>query len=149
MEKELINIRTESIKEKPFFQRAAKAHRCLVLADGFYEWKKEARRKQPYWITTAKKTPIAFAGLFAIRKLSRSGKEVPLFSIITEPANEFMREIHNRMPVILPAHKEKHWIESEGYLDYLSPHAQSLKAKQVSTAMNNARIDKPALISSQ
>ena len=99
-EKELINVRAESIETKPLFRKAALSHRCIVLADGFYEWKQDAGKKTPYKLTVTY-SPIAFAGIYRWQQKKLSDDLLPFFSIITVPSNDSMREIHDRMPVIL------------------------------------------------
>ena len=126
-EKELINIRAESIKTKPFFKKAAQKHRCIILADGFYEWKKEADRKRPYKLTVSH-SPIAFAGIYKWQQKKLTDEMLPFFSIITVPANDSMKEIHDRMPVILDENNEKAWLTEEFNEAVLRPYKQHLKA---------------------
>jgi putative SOS response-associated peptidase YedK len=137
-EKELINIRAESIAEKPFFKKAAQKHRCIILADGFYEWKKELGKNQPYKFTVSH-SPIAFAGVFKWQQKKLTDEMLPFFSIITVPANEFMTSIHDRMPVILPEGNEKVWLEKPFSLDELHPFKGKMTANAVSTLLNNAK----------
>ncbi len=109
----MINARAETVSEKPAFRSAFKKRRCLILADGFYEWKGEKGNKQPMFITLPDETPFAFAGLWEI--WNRKGElDEPLVSctILTTEASPAIKGIHHRMPVIL---------KSELYEDWLNP----------------------------
>jgi putative SOS response-associated peptidase YedK len=94
----MINARAETVSEKPSFRKAFKVRRCLILADGFYEWQKTDNGKQPYHIKMQDDSPFAFAGLWETWK---NGEEIRSCTIITTDANDLMGEIHHRMPVIL------------------------------------------------
>ena len=96
----MINARAETVDEKPAFRRAFKQQRCLILADGFYEWKREGKIKQPYYIHFSDNRPFAFAGLW--ERWEKSG-DAPLDScaMITTGPNALMESIHHRMPLIL------------------------------------------------
>jgi putative SOS response-associated peptidase YedK len=128
-EKELINVRFESIKEKPLFQRAVKAHRCIILADGFFEWKKEDKKSEKYRFTLEHR-PMAFAGIYEWRSKTLSDEQRPFFSIITVPANKAMQSIHDRMPFILPESHEYTWLTADFAIDMLSPSVERLIAKK-------------------
>jgi putative SOS response-associated peptidase YedK len=130
-EKELINVRAESIETKPFFKKAALKHRCIVLADGFYEWKKEAGKKQPYKLTI-NHTPMAMAGIYKWQEKKLTGEMLPFFSIVTVPPNDFMKDIHDRMPVILEIGKEKNWLISDSIDRLLKTYAHKMFAEPVS-----------------
>ncbi|KLU67402.1 putative SOS response-associated peptidase YedK [Desulfosporosinus acididurans] len=108
----MINARGETLSEKPSFRKSFEQKRCLVLADGFYEWKKEGRIKAPYRITLQDGKPFAFAGLWDTW-LSPSGQRINSCTIITTASNKLMETIHQRMPVILPADKESLWLNVE------------------------------------
>ena len=110
------------------FQRAAKTHRCIILADGFFEWKKEAGKSQKYRFALETR-PMAFAGIYTWKTKKLSDEMRPFFSIITVPANKQMAPIHDRMPVILPAGKEKVWITSDASLKLLEPYDKKLLIK--------------------
>src|SRR5215510_7740303 len=106
----MINARAETVAEKPSFRRALQKRRCLVLADGFYEWQKEGKKKIPMYIALHSHQPFGFAGLWETRQ--PQGKE-PIHSctIITTTPNSLMASIHNRMPVILPRAAESVWLD--------------------------------------
>jgi putative SOS response-associated peptidase YedK len=129
-EKELINVRFESIKEKPMFRRAAETHRCVILADGFFEWKKTGGKSEKYRFTLQHR-PMAFAGIFEWRAKTLSDEKRPFFSIITVPANDAMRPIHDRMPFILPEAHEYTWLAADFAPDMLSPSLERLVAARV------------------
>lgn len=104
----MINARSESIDEKPSFKQAFYKRRCLILADGFYEWQKTEKGKQPYRFTMKNRKPFAFAGLYEIWK--KEGKTLVTCTIITTSPNNVTRDIHDRMPVILPEEYYDFWI---------------------------------------
>jgi putative SOS response-associated peptidase YedK len=110
----MINARAETLAEKPSFRNAFRRRRCLVLADGFYEWKTEERNgksfKTPMFIRLADGKPFAFAGLWEPWN-SPDGSRILSTTIITTNPNSFMQTIHNRMPVILPADKYGLWLD--------------------------------------
>lgn len=97
--KGFINVRAETLLERPSFREAFKHHRCLIPADGFYEWKKEAKGKQPYYFRLAGGDLFAFAGIWEERGKDESA--VRTCAIITTQPNELLSPLHNRMPVIL------------------------------------------------
>jgi len=108
----MINARAETIAAKPSFRTAFKKHRCVVIADGFYEWRKVGKSKQPYYIQLADKMPFAFAGLW--EKWKGSGDEpVETCTVITTEPNSLMAEIHDRMPVILEPNKVDLWLDRD------------------------------------
>lgn len=107
----LINARAETVATKPAFRSAFKKQRCLVLADGFYEWKKTGKAKQPYYITRPDGLPFAFAGLY---EHWRHGElTIDSCTIITTDANETVKELHNRMPVILAPTDFSTWLNPQ------------------------------------
>ena len=107
----LINARSETVTEKPSFRNAFKHRRCLILADGFFEWKRLEDRKQPWFLTLPSKDPFGFAGLWEEWK-NRDGSVYNSCTILTIEADESVRDIHHRMPVILLP---------EAYTDWLNP----------------------------
>jgi putative SOS response-associated peptidase YedK len=107
----LINARAESVAEKPAFRAAFRRRRCLILADGFYEWKKTGRAKQPYFIRMPHEQPFAFAGLWETWRDPESGEPIESCTIITTEASPEMAGIHERMPVILDDDSYPLWID--------------------------------------
>ncbi len=108
----MTNARLESASEKPSFRQAFRHRRCLVIADGFYEWKTdpETKEKQAYYIQHKTKAPMAFAGLWEQWR-SPEGEDIPTFSILTTEANESIAPVHHRMPVILHRDRENEYID--------------------------------------
>ncbi len=96
----VINARAESIDEKPYFIEAFRKQRCLVIADGFYEWKRDAKKRIPYYIRLKSGKPMAFAGLYNLGA-SADGNKICGCAIITTESNDLVASIHNRMPVIV------------------------------------------------
>jgi putative SOS response-associated peptidase YedK len=111
-----LNARAETIFEKPAFRQAIISKRCLVLVDGFFEWRHENKKTYPYYIRLKNKAPFAFAGIWDNWKNPETNVQVKSFAVITTKANPLLEKIHNtkkRMPVILPKEKEKSWLQSE------------------------------------
>lgn len=109
----MINARSETLAEKPSFQIPYRHRRCLILTDGFYEWKKnEDGSKTPMYIQTASRTPFAFAGLWE-NWTPPGGNPIRSCTIITTSANAFMSEVHHRMPVILDVEDFDQWLTPE------------------------------------
>lgn len=109
------NARVETVKEKPSFRDAMKSKHCLVLADGFFEWKTEGKNKIPHYIYQEEMQPFAFAGIWNEWVNKESGEIHNTFSILTQDANPFMANIHNtkkRQPIILTEGVEKDWLNS-------------------------------------
>jgi putative SOS response-associated peptidase YedK len=147
----LINARAETVAEKPSFRSAYKSRRCLIPADGFYEWlKPESGPKQPYRITLAGGAPFAMAGLWERWEKAPDGTALETCTIITTAANEFVRPIHHRMPLILGATVHDAWLDAATPPDILSalpnPYDGALEAHAVSTRVNNPRNDDDACI---
>ena len=140
------NARAETIAEKPSFREAYRKRRCLIPANGFYEWKRERNRKQPYYIHPSRGELFAFAGIWE----TWTGQTGPLetCAIVTTDANEKMRAIHDRMPVILAPHDYPKWLaDAEHAQELLRPcPVDAIGIRRVSHAVNNARIDVPALL---
>jgi len=108
----MINARSEEAASKPAFREAIKRRRCLVIADGFYEWRKEGKTRIPLRITLKSREPFAMAGLWETWR-SPEGQIVKSCCILTTPANELVAAIHDRMPVILPDEAEPLWLDPE------------------------------------
>jgi putative SOS response-associated peptidase YedK len=148
--KPLINARAETVATKPFFRAAFKKQRCLVLADGFYEWRRTKEGKRPYRIVLKTEEPFAFAGLWS-RVHNAAGEPHATFAIITTEANELVAQIHNRMPVILQKEDEEHWLDTglstEAAQALLAPFpADLLMAYAVSAKVNSPANDAPDLV---
>ena len=149
----MINARAETLAEKPSFRAAYRRRRCLVLADGFYEWRKEPgrRAKTPMYIRLRSGQPFAFAGLW---ETWRSPGDRTIFScnIITTEPNPLVAEIHNRMPVILEPQAYDLWLDPaeqspERLGVWLKPYpASEMTAYAVSTLVNNPANDSPGCI---
>jgi putative SOS response-associated peptidase YedK len=105
----LANARSETAATKPSFRRAFRSRRCLVVADGFYEWKTTTGRKQPYFVGLRSDRPFGLAGLW--ERWEKHGEPVESCTVLTTDANELMRPIHERMPVILPPDQYGLWLD--------------------------------------
>lgn len=144
----MINARAESITEKPAFRNAFKKRRCLVIADGFYEWKKQGNTKIPYRILRKDEEPFAMAGIWEQWK-DPEERPIHSFSIITTEANALMKDIHDRMPVILDRDEQQAYLEAEPgkARDMLDPFDPDLmKAYTVSSLVNKASNDIPEVM---
>lgn len=155
----MINARAETLASKPAYRSAFRRRRCLILADGFYEWQAPqgaARYKTPYWISLASAQPFAFAGLWEEWRPPgpEAAKAPPLRSctIVTLPAAATLENIHDRMPLILPPEAESAWLDPErteaaDLEKLLVPLVgQELRARPVSRRVNAVRNDGPELI---
>ena len=139
-----INARAETVAEKPSFREAYQRRRCLVLADGFYEWQQRSGGKQPYRVARADDAPFAMAGLW--EKWERDGDVRRTATIITTGANDLMRPIHDRMPVVLAPDEERQWLRSPE-ASLLDPYGDDdFRASPISKAVNDPTNDSPALI---
>ena len=107
----MINARAETVAEKPAFRDALRRRRCLELADGFYEWQRSGTARRPMRVVMRTGEPFAFAGLWSVRR-DPDGNRVPSCAIITTAANELLRPIHDRMPVVLPKELEEFWLDA-------------------------------------
>lgn len=144
-----INARAETVASKPAFRDAFRRRRCLIPADGFYEWQQLDRGKQPYFIHLRDRRPFAFAGLW--ERWEQGGESLESCAIIVTAANALMRPIHERMPVILPAAACRAWLEPAAEPSALAallvPYAgDDLVADAVSSLVNNPRHNGPELI---
>ena len=148
----MINARSETVTEKPSFRTAFKRRRCLIPADGFYEWQKQADGKQPMFIrpTDGEERPFALAGLWEFWS-DPDGGTIQSCTILTTTPNELMAPIHNRMPVIVEPEDFDLWLhpepDPEQGLHLLRPYpAEKMVAYPVSTLVNNPRHDNPECI---
>jgi putative SOS response-associated peptidase YedK len=149
----MINARAETLGEKPSFRNAFRRRRCLILADGFYEWQQQPGSKQkiPMYIKLTSGKPFGFAGLWEMWN-SPDGSTILSCTIITTQPNDLMRPIHNRMPVILPESAHQTWLlpGEQNPVDLsalLAPYpADEMLAYPVSTLVNSPANDLPATI---
>ena|ERR1700730_1018211 len=142
----LINARAETLTEKAAFKNAFKARRCLVIADGFYEWRKAGGVKTPMLIRLKPERSFGFAGLYETWS-PPFGEPLTTCTIITTEPNELVRPIHDRMPVILPKESENFWLDvriadHHRLLDVLRPYpADEMDAYAVSSLVNSVKND--------
>ncbi len=147
----MINARAETVAEKPAFRSAFRHRRCLIPADGYYEWKSMEGRKQPYFFSMKDGNPFCFAGLWE-RWQPADGDAIESCTIITTAANSLGSDIHHRMPVILEQDDYEKWLdprttEASKLLPLLQPFApRAMSVYPVSTLVNNARVDEPRCI---
>lgn len=147
----LINARSDTVAKKPSFRSAFRRRRCLVAADGYYEWIKSGSKKQPYHIRMAHGGPFAIAGLWEHWE-GEDGEVIDSCTLLTTEANELMKPLHDRMPVILPREAFAQWLDpaeenSGGLQALLKPYpSEGMTACAVSTVVNNARVDDPRCV---
>ena len=161
----LINARSETAAEKPSFKNSLRRRRCLILADGFFEWSKSSSGggKTPHYITLKDQSPFAFAGLWDLWQ-SPEGEILKTACILTTSPNELVKPIHDRMPVILPPDRYRPWLKAgegapEEFLPLLLPYpAELMQAYPVSSFVNspqgrqlrlrglNARVVQPGVV---
>ena len=144
----MINARAETVAEKPSYRAAFRHRRCIVLADGFYEWRREGDIKTPHFISLASGEPFALAGLWESWNDKESGESLQTTTLITTAANDFMTPLHHRMPVILEANTAGEWLAgSTELLDDVAAITPPLQAWPVDRRVNNARNEGEELIS--
>jgi putative SOS response-associated peptidase YedK len=146
----MINARAETVGEKPAYRAALRRRRCLVVADGFYEWQRIDKRKQPYFIRMRDDRPFAFAGLWEAWEGADSSA-IESCTLLTTDANEVVEPIHDRMPVILPSHAYETWLDPsrdvQQVLPLLKPYPnEPMVAYPVSTAVNSPTVDDPRCV---
>jgi len=143
----MINARAETVAEKPSFRAAYSRRRCVVLADGFYEWRREADAKTPYFISLTNGKPFALAGLWENWQDKESDASIQSATLITIEANDFMRPIHHRMPIIFEADAANDWLGGDKtMLETAAANSPSLRAWPVDRRVNNARNEGGELI---
>ncbi|HLJ33087.1 MAG TPA: SOS response-associated peptidase [Ktedonobacteraceae bacterium] len=147
----MINARAETLAEKPSFKRLLRSRRCLIVADGFYEWKKENGGKTPMYITMKDGQPFAFAGLWDTWK-SPDGEPIRTCTIITTQPNDVVSSIHDRMPaILLPATRDE-WLDTDFHdeqalMHLLRPYpGDKMTARAVSRMVNDPKRDSAELI---
>ena len=143
----MINARAETVAEKPAFRAAFRRRRCLVLADGFYEWKQEGSGKTPYLISLDSGEPFALAGLWEHWQAKKTDEAIDSATLITTNANDFMRQLHHRMPVVLEPTTAERWLAGDAdVLDEVRAAGPKLRAWPVDRRVNNARNEGEELI---
>ncbi|HEY9877898.1 MAG TPA: SOS response-associated peptidase [Leptolyngbyaceae cyanobacterium] len=150
----LINARAETVAEKPSFRNAFKRRRCLIVADGFYEWKTDpdSKAKQPYYFQLQEHDLFAFAGLWEQWTDPQSGGELETCTILTTAANAVLEPVHDRMPVILPQEHYEAWLDPDFYdpsalQALLQPYdAEAMQSYAVSKAVNSPKNDSSACL---
>lgn len=143
----MINARAESLAEKPAYRSAYEKRRCLVLADGFYEWREEAAGKTPYFISLANGQPFALAGLWEAWTDRGTGESLQTAVIVTTAANEFLKDLHDRMPVVLQPDTARAWLAGDtDVLETVISDPLPLQAWPVDRKVNDARNEGPELI---
>jgi putative SOS response-associated peptidase YedK len=147
----LINARGESVRDKPAFRSAMRYRRCLIPADGFYEWRREGQRGWPYYVRLRSGSLMAFAGLWEAW-IGPNGEEIETAAIITTLANRTLQPIHERMPVVVPREAFDFWldcrkVDSDAAAALIAPAPDDhLEFYEVSTAINRTANDYAALI---
>jgi putative SOS response-associated peptidase YedK len=144
-----INARGETVATKPMFRSAFKKRRCLIIADGYYEWKKEGKAKRPYLYRLKDDRPFAFAGMW--EHWEHDGEAIDSCTIITTTANELARAVHDRMPVLLGPEVWEPWldhaVEAAALESLLVPFpADRMEAIAVSDAVNSVKNNRPICI---
>lgn len=147
----LINARSETLDSRPAFEEPTRSRRCLVLADGFFEWRTESGRRQPYLVRLKSGKPFAFAGLWDRWSGDPDGP-VESCTIITTDANDLLRPVHDRMPVILRPSDVSQWLDPELRLyaelaPFLAPYpSEAVQLIPVNPRVNHIRNDDPACV---
>jgi len=147
----VINARGESVLDKPAFRNAMKYRRCLIPADGFYEWKADGARKQPYFVRARSDAPFAFAGLWETW-IGPNGEELDTAAIVTTRANNSLRPIHQRMPVVVPPEAFDLWlnckeVDAQTAAALIAPAPDdAMEAYPVSTDVNRVANDNAKLV---
>jgi putative SOS response-associated peptidase YedK len=144
----LINAKSETAHEKPSFREAFKKRRCLVISDGFFEWKREGSEKIPHYIFTEGHKLFAMAGIWESWK-NQDGNPLHTFTILTTRPNDIMQNIHDRMPVILPEGEEENWLKNDKTAEVqklLKPYPHKMELYAVSRLVNSPRNDMAELI---
>lgn len=143
-----INARSETLETKPSFSESFQRRRCLIPADGFYEWKRLGKSTQPYYFQLQDESQFAFAGIWDEWK--NDDASITSCAIITTAPNELLATIHDRMPVILALDAQDKWLRDSGpeeLMKLLKPFsAEAMKSFPVSKQVNHARIDEPSLV---
>jgi len=140
----MINARSETVGEKPAFRSALAKRRCLIVADGFYEWKRQGEHKQPFHIRFRDGRPFALAGLW--ERWSRGVEPIESCTVLTTAPNELMRDIHDRMPVIVAPDDQGLWLAPEvGDAADLTRLFRPFPAAEMEARPVSARVNSPAV----
>lgn len=146
--KGIINARSETLETKPSFSESFQRRRCLIPADGFYEWKRRGKSKQPYYFQLQDESQFAFAGIWDEWK--KDGVSITSCAIVTTAPNELLATIHDRMPVMLTRDAQDQWLRDSGpdeLMKVLKPFpAEAMKSFPVSKQVNHAQIEEPSLV---
>ncbi|MFD6070680.1 SOS response-associated peptidase [Amycolatopsis lurida] len=150
----MINTRAETAKEKPSFKKAVSARRCLVPADGWYEWRRDGKEKQPFFMTGPGDESLAFAGIWETWRPKDDKEADPLitFSVITTDSVGRLTDIHHRMPLLMPREKWDTWLDPDlaDVTDLLVPPpadlVDTIELRPVSSLVNNVRNNGPELV---
>ena len=147
--KGFINARAETLEEKPSFSESFRLRRCLIPADGFFEWKRAGREKRPYYLSSKTDESLMFAGIWDAWR--NHGQAFTACAIITTAANELVSELHDRMPAILAPEDQEAWLDRRTLrtelLSMLAPYpAEKMKTYPVSSSVNQTDKDNPDLI---
>jgi putative SOS response-associated peptidase YedK len=147
----LINARSETLAEKPSFKNAFRSHRCIIPASGFFEWQKSAKgAKQPFYFYLKDKDVFGFAGLYEEWLDRDSGEQIETFTIITTEANEVLKSVHDRMPVILKPKDYDQWLDAkEKDTNKLQKLLVSYPAKEIDSYKVSKDVNSPSNDSSE
>lgn len=144
----MINARSETVDRKPAFEEPFRNRRCWVLADGFYEWRKEDGRKVPIQFRLPEGRPFAFAGLWD--RWRQGDREIVSCTILTTEPNAAVRPVHDRMPVVLPEEVREEWLDPDAGPDRLKsllrPYPGPMEHRRVSTRVNSPENDDPSIL---
>ena len=141
----MINAKSETVTSKPAFRSSIKRYRCLVPADGWYEWKREGGKKQPFFMTPPDGSSLAMAGIYSTWREDDEAEPLVTCSVLTAAAVGQLTEVHDRMPMVLPSQAWSRWLDPDqpDVSDLLAPPsleiAESLEVRPVSTAVNSVR----------
>ncbi|GAB3699649.1 SOS response-associated peptidase [Saccharopolyspora tripterygii] len=141
----MINAKSETVTSKPAFRSSIKRYRCLVPADGWYEWKREGGKKQPFFMTPPDGSSLAMAGIYSTWREDDESEPLVTCSVLTAAAVGRLTEVHDRMPMVLPSQAWSRWLDPDqpDVSDLLAPPsleiAESLEVRPVSTAVNSVR----------
>ena len=148
--KDFINARAETLEDKPSFSESFRFRRCLIPANGFFEWRRTGKEKRPFYIYSEQKAPLMFAGIWDTCR--NRGELITSCAIITTAANEMVAELHDRMPAILSAEVQESWLDRRTnrreLLRMLTPFpAAQMKTYPVSASVNSPDNDSIDLLS--